>query len=228
VVSAERIGAEISKMLLDPNRRRAVQLLLETSLLTQPPLFPELDFVSSTAPLQWQLILDRLDGLRDPELPECLTALLGDGLDEQGYRAVCQRLRFSNEIRDTVIWLQRHRPTLMRADQLPWSKVQPLLVDPRIQNGLRLIAAEPSQVERRNKALALIEEKRTLPREVLDPPALIGGQALLSLGMTPGPLFAQVLQEIRSRQLDGELDSVGAALEFARTFSPGDKTTGIE
>jgi hypothetical protein len=70
-VSAERIGAEIRRMLIDPNRAVALRLLRETGLLTH--VLPE---VASLAADEFDSMLHVAGALRAPTLPLALAALL--------------------------------------------------------------------------------------------------------------------------------------------------------
>ncbi|HJQ78334.1 MAG TPA: CCA tRNA nucleotidyltransferase [Lacipirellulaceae bacterium] len=70
-VSPERIGMEIRRMLLDPNRARAIQLLRDSRLL--PHVLPEIADLSQT---RFEETLRILSALREPTLSLALAALL--------------------------------------------------------------------------------------------------------------------------------------------------------
>jgi hypothetical protein len=52
---------------------------------------------------------------------------------------------------------------------------------------------------------------------ILDPEPLLDGGELKRLGLTPGPQFRVLLQAVRDRQLLGELQTTGEAIEFVRS-----------
>ena len=61
--------------------------------------------------------------------------------------------------------------------------------------------------------------KRTreqMPEEELRPPPLITGADLIALGLKPGPIFATILDEVREKQLDGEMTTREGALELVK------------
>ena len=215
VVSAERIGAELTRMLLHKNRRRAVELLLECNLMMQAPLFPEFESIARD-PDATERVFTRLEALQDPELAECLVALIGGVVNAQGMADVCRRLKLSNEVRETADWVCKHQSRLQIADQLAWSGIQPLVIDRRIENSLRLMRADQIVSGRVFDSVTYLDKKRLLSPEQLDPPRLIDGLALQELGLAPGPLFSRVLQTIREMQLDGEIETVDAAIETVK------------
>jgi tRNA nucleotidyltransferase/poly(A) polymerase len=217
VVSAERIAAELTLMLLDPHRGRAVGLLAETELLVQPAILPELGAIVADAD-QLNRILDRLERLQAAELPEALAALVWDLSDHELPVRMAARLRLSNQVRDTLAWIVDNADVLAEANTLPWSRTQPLLVDPRVANALRFLEARRETGEPLVEAIAFCRKCLAMPREQLDPPRLLDGRALRTLGLKPGPNFARILDEIRRRQLDGEIASPEEAGEVARSL----------
>ena len=70
-VSAERIGMEIRRMLVDNNRADALRLMRETNLL--PHVLPE---VAGLSPTEFDDTLRILDALHEPPLPLALAALI--------------------------------------------------------------------------------------------------------------------------------------------------------
>ena len=56
----------------------------------------------------------------------------------------------------------------------------------------------------------------TMPADVIKPAPLVTGHDLLALGFTPGPLVGAVLQEVAELQLEEQLQSPAAALDYAR------------
>ena len=148
VVSAERIAQEMRKMLVDPARAGAVELLRRTRLLEV--LLPELTDLASASEGHsgvWEHTKQVLAGLLpDPSFSAALAALL-HGIDERGEKAdvsdatgesfaarsaaaIGERWRLSNKERELTAWLLEHHGHLAGADDQPWSVVQPLLIDP--------------------------------------------------------------------------------------------------
>ena len=68
---------------------------------------------------------------------------------------------------------------------------------------------------RRRASIRCVRERRSWPEERLDPPSLLGGDDLKTLGFPAGPAYSIVLKEIRNAQLDGQIRSREEACQFA-------------
>jgi tRNA nucleotidyltransferase/poly(A) polymerase len=215
IVSPERILAEFRKILSTPHRDRAIELLWSTGLLN--PVLPELmeDWTQSPEHRQRAIQLIRaLDPLSfDPT--SCLALWLWPSRDSLRFslRELADHLkirwRLSNEEHDGLLYRWESLPSLLAASELPWSRLQRIVVDPRIGDALAMAQAVASiDLAADPQAMAGIQRCQTArlwPREVLDPPPLLTGQDLTQLGLTPGPTFAKLLQSIRDAQLDGHI-----------------------
>ncbi len=206
-VSAERIAAEMQRMLVDPGRGDAVRLLLETGLAAAvlPEIVPE-DDAGRQRLEQALAVLGRLER---PGFPLALAALLCPWTETAAARRVCRRWRLSNKETERVVWLLQHRADLADARTKPWSALQPLLVSDGIEDLLALhVAAVPAGTD----DLAYCRSLLAQPREALDPPPLVTGDDLLAHGVPAGPKFRFLLQRIRDAQLDGEIHTRSEAL----------------
>ena len=68
-------------------------------------------------------------------------------------------------------------------------------------------------------ACALLENYWEKPQETVRPPRLLDGNELMSeLGLEPGRVVGQLLEEIREAQATGKVESRKQALEFAREY----------
>jgi hypothetical protein len=115
--------------------------------------------------------------------------------------------KLSNNDASSIEFALMHAKDLLNAHALPWSLIQPMLI------------AEESFGEQQGQALDGLEHcERALgwPRERLDPPRLLTGMDLQSLGFQPGPKFAEILREARAKQLDGEFQTPEEAIAWAR------------
>jgi poly(A) polymerase len=65
-------------------------------------------------------------------------------------------------------------------------------------------------------------QKRLLetPPETIRPAALVTGDDLIAAGYAPGPRFREILEAVEDAQLEGQLASRDAALEFVRLKFP--------
>ena len=211
-VSAERIGAEIRRMLLDPNRAVALSLLRETRLL--PHVLPETaeltdrDFAETT-----QILAE----LEQPSLSVTLATLLGSG--QQAANNVSRssllapvlgrRLRYTNKEIDRTAWLLANRPFVASAATLPWPKLQRLLTH---EGASELVALQEAIGGPAEPAIAYCRERLAWPAERLNPLPLVDGSDLIRHGLAPGPAFAALLENVRDAQLNGEIHTRDEAL----------------
>jgi len=218
-VSGERIGMEIRRMLTDPHRAVAIQLLRDVSLL--PHVLPE---IASLSTADFDEIKRLLSVLREPTLSLALAALLVR-LDERtdseldssplatrhaplSY-SIGRRLKYTNKEIERAAWLLNHLPAMSRAAELPWPQLQRIL----IHDGAReLVELREAIAGSADPALAFCRERLAWPPERLNPPALVDGGDLIRHGLEPGPNFAVILEQVRDAQLNGQINSRDEAL----------------
>ena len=124
-VSAERIGVELRRMLLGPNRAVALDLLRETKLL------------QCAARSCWRSMRPNFAGdsprarraRAEPTLPLALAAILLTSEGGSRRRAVVgRRLRYTNHEIERTAWLLPTAPTLADAPHELWPRLQRVLV----------------------------------------------------------------------------------------------------
>lgn len=211
VVSGERIGAEMRRMLAGPRRAVAVQLLRQTGLLSE--IVPGGDRLESE-PTWSELIrcLEKLNGDFESAAAILMEPVIADGVVDQW----SSRWKLSNQEQKSIVWILKHWQTLDRADQLPWSQVQPLLLHGRDTE--RAMAIANCRADRPSSGVAFCQERLAWPPEQLDPPALLDGSDLIRLGFSPGPKFSRILADVRASQLDGTLVSGEQAEAWVRSL----------
>jgi poly(A) polymerase len=193
-VSAERIGMEIRRMLLDPRRAVALCLLRETNLLAHV-----LSEIADLPADVWQQMIARVEQLREPTLPLALAAVLLVAEDAD-ISEVGRRLRYTNKELDRATWLVNNLMTVAHAPSVPWPKLQRLLVH---DGAAELIALLESITELQDPALAFCRERLAWPAERLNPKPLLDGGDLIRHGLPPGPEFSALLEQVRDAQLNG-------------------------
>ena len=206
-VSAERIGAEIRRMLVDENRAVALRLLSEGNLLAQ--VLPE---VAALPPADFDNALRVLAALRQPTLPLALAALLLHVTTDRAAGGVGRRLRFTNKEIERAGWLLAHRAVAASAPDQPWPRVQRVLTH---DGAAELLALQEAIAGPADPALVFCHERLAWPPERLNPPPLIDGSDLIAHGLAPGPQFSALLEKIRDAQLNGEITSRDEALALA-------------
>jgi poly(A) polymerase len=243
-VSWERIGDEIVRILTEGAAQRGFALLDESGLLAEvlpevalmkgieqsPEYHPEGDVFTHT------LLL--LGALRHPSPELALAALLHDvakrdcaerrpdgritfyghaeiGADQAV--AICQRLRRSRETWERVGWLVRHHLRIAHAPQMRRSTLRRFLAEPHVAELLELARIDALASHRNLEAYEFCRRAQaTFADEPIKPPPLLRGRDLLELGYPRGPLYSEILRAIEERQLEGELTTREAALDWVR------------
>jgi poly(A) polymerase len=248
VVSCERVRDELTKMLIEGRARRAFLLLDETGLLKevlpeisamkgveQPPEFhPEGDVFVHTL-----LLLDNLPHLCSPTL--AWGALLHDVGKPATFRRapdrirfddhvdvgvkiaeeICERLRFSNQDAAQVLALVDNHMRFGHVTRMKESTLKKFLRMPHFDEHLALHRADSLASHGNLATYEFVREKLTeIPPEKMRPAGLVTGDDLIAAGYEPGPKFRKILEAVEDAQLEGQLLSRDAAMEFVRRQFP--------
>lgn len=239
-VSAERIQQEMRGTLTCGHRAQALYLLLETGLLAvvlpellplrgllqHKPLFPQDDL--------WDHTLRVVEGLREPNFPLALAALLHDvakpgmvptesgnkafpGHEQAGARMageLCRRWRMSRREETHVVWLVRNHNCLKQARSLRWATLQKILVHPGIEDLLKLHEADARAGTGDVSHVDFCWDKLLLPADELAPPALLTGHDLIRHGVAPGEVFQSLLAQVYEAQVEKKIHTQREALEL--------------
>lgn len=233
VVSAERIAAELRRMLTDQHRHVAIELADEVGLLRE--ILPEVVVQKSAATSQgpaeslstdegprpkaavsfnFSPQLSALRLLQQPSFELAFAVLL---LGVSNVEVICRRLKLSNEELDRTAWLVRNQNALRDAESLSLARLKRLLAHPFRDDLLALTRATLLAQQAELYPVLFCEQfLETTPAKVLNPPPLVTGDDLIALGLKPGPRFKQLLEEVRDAQLNLELVDRDAALEWVR------------
>lgn len=217
-VSAERIGAEIRRMLVDPNRATALDLLRETKLL--PQVLPEVDHLGAAAWNDTRRVLDRLC---DPTLAMVIATLLLHIADEKAASGLGRRLRYTNREIERADWLRGHLAMLRDAPHVYWPRLQRVLVH---GGAAELVALHEAITQSDDAALAYVCARLAWPAEKLNPPPLVDGSDLIRHGLVPSPDFARLLEAVRDAQLCGEIETVEGAMTLVQRLVAGETPSG--
>ncbi len=223
IVSAERIAQELQKMLVDPHRRRAMELARELGLLAE--IVPELaPVISSTTvaetPPEWAATLRRLQLLNEPVFELAAAALLL-ALPNSGAAAtaICKRLRMSNDETETIGWLLQHVAEVHTSKMKSLAQLKRLLAHTNALNVVELARVDAMARDGDLSCVMHCEEMlRQTPRDRLDPPPLVTGDDLIALGLEPGRFFGQILDAVRDEQLNEHITTKDGAMAFVRRF----------
>jgi poly(A) polymerase len=125
---------------------------------------------------------------------------------------IALRLKLSNVEKDRIEWLVERHQYLCDAPHMRLSRLKPILVHPGIGELLALHRADSVAT---GKSVAHVEFCERMLREntpsELNPPPLITGDDLISMGVKPGPQFKELLDAVREAQLEGTITTFDEA-----------------
>ncbi len=250
VVSAERIGEEIVKILTEGSARRGFELLSALGLLCEllpeieamrgveqgKELHPEGDVLTHTL-----LALGLVDESRLRGETLALGVLLHDvgkreraarrdgkitfyGHCERGAeiaRAICRRLRRPNAVADRVAWLVKDHLRLLNAPQMRLSTLKKFLREEGIEEILELCRIDAVASNGNLYFYDFCRERlAAFSAEDIRARPLVSGNDLIALGHRPGPAFRAILEAIEDAQLEGAVVTREQALELVRGRFP--------
>ena len=217
-------------MLASRHRRRAVRLLQQTELLLV--IFPELEAqVAPAEPVEWLRTLDMLEHLGEASFEVALAALLRsvpcpersrrkDNETVGTVRAVCRRLKLSNEELEQIVWLVSRQDVLNDPAALSLAQLKRLLSHPFSAALRSLLRARLTAQAGSLAPVEFVDQfvART-PAEQIDPHPLITGTDLIEIGLAPGRQFEVILTCVRDAQLNGDIVTREAAVSMVRQLA---------
>ena len=248
IVSRERVRDELTKMLTEGHARNAFLLLDASGLLRE--LLPEISAMKGVAqPAQFHpegdvfvhtlLLLENLPHPCPPTL--AWGALLHDvgkpatfrlapdrirfdGHVDVGVKMaeeICRRLRLSGDDTQQISALVDHHMRFGQATRMSESTLKKFLRMPHFEEHLALHRADCLASHGGLDSYEFVQKKLSeIPPEKMRPPRLVSGEDLISAGYSPGPEFRKILDAVENAQLEGELSSRQAAMEFVRREFP--------
>ncbi len=248
-VSAERVRDELIRILCGGRARRGFELLDGTGLLQevlpeiaamkgveQPPQYhPEGDVWTHTL-----LMLESLQQDCTPTL--AIGVLLHDVGKPPTFRvaedrirfdqhvsvgvrmaeAICRRLRLSQGQTGQIAALVEHHLRFRDAPRMRTSTLKRFLRLDQFEEHLELHRLDCLSSHRSMDSYEWVRAKLwELSAEAIRPKPLVNGDDLIEIGYPPGPRFKEILQAVETAQLEGQLGSREAALEFVKAqFRP--------
>jgi poly(A) polymerase len=134
--------------------------------------------------------------------------------------AICRDLKLSNAERDRIQWLVTFHHYLCEAKKLRDSKLKRILAEPGVDELLSLHRADAlASTGNTEHADYCDYYLKVEPAGPINPPPLITGHDLVRLGLKPGLEFAKILAQVREAQLEGQLETKHAAVEWVETHN---------
>ncbi len=252
-IAWERIGEEISRILVEGGARRGFELLDSAGLL--PAILPEIAALKGVEQSPdyhpegdvYTHTLLTLDHLQKPTETLAYGCLLHDvgkpacwrrlderitfyGHTEKGAEIaeqVLKRLKRSRLTWERVAYLVRNHLRHTQAPKMRLSTLKRFLGEEGIDELLELTRIDALSANGDLQYYRFCKEKLAeLKREEIHPDPLVRGRDLIEMGFTPGPIFQEILSQVEELQLGGELNSRDAALTWIRQhYSRGAEPT---
>lgn len=245
-ISVERIQEEFNKIIVHPQRRRGIEMLVESGLIKffipevldligceQPPQFhPEGDVYVHTC-----IMLEMLEAGGSLEL--CLAVLFHDigkpatyEFDEEAQRIrfsghdkvgadmceqILRRMRYSNQVIDDVTAMVANHMKFMHVQDMRSSKLKRFMNRETFQYELELHRVDCTSSNGMLDNHTFLKAKlKEFANQPLIPEPLIKGEDLIALGVEPSPIIGQLLKLVQTEQLEGRLTDKAAALTWVQ------------
>jgi poly(A) polymerase len=243
LVSWERIGEEMTRILTEGGAKKGFELLDDTGLLhvvlpeidamkgveQTPDYHPEGDVFTHT-----MLTLGHLHSptetlaygclFHDVGKPVCMRREEGRitfyGHTEKGAEiaeAALKRLKRSRLTWERVAYLVRNHLRHTQAPNMRVSTLKRFLGEEGIDELLELTRIDALSANGDLQFYEFCTQKLAeLQEEELHPAPLLRGRDLIAMGLTPGPSFHEILRQVEEAQLAGELSSREEAMEWVK------------
>jgi poly(A) polymerase len=247
-VSAERICAELGKMLVDSSRAQAMMLLDSTGLLEQ--VLPEVCRMKGVEQPEsyhpegdvFTHSVRCLGFLQKPDFVTALATLLHDVgkaearsaengrttfyrheiIGEKMARSICGRLKMSRKDTDTAAWLVRKHMIFKDARNMRESRLKRLFAEDAYDSLEELCRADALASTNDLSDCEYCRMRREqMSEEEIKPTPLLNGKDLIEMGLKPGPIFSRLLDSVYEEQLEGVLRTKEDAVEYVRKLLRG-------
>ena len=209
-ISGERIAMELEGILINPNRSAGALMLIKSGLAEA--IFPGL------AAEQEKLAINASNQLRKNVNFALAMACFFAGCTVKFALEKCVIVRLSRNQNKHIKFLLTSRGKLLE-DQMSLAELKKIVSEPyfgdlyelqrAIQKAKRESVAPLVNLQKRIKALGDVD---------LRPKPLLNGHDLIRLGAVPGPGLGQLVEEMYIAQLEGKLQTVDDAKQWAQIW----------
>lgn len=206
-VAAERVREELEKMLCRAGRTHGWRLMRQAGLL--PHLWAGSAWTAAQAE-RVEALLDRLPERVEFEL--VFSLLLHDRAPAELHEAA-RRLTLSNEQREAAAWIVERQAALDDPARPSLAELKRCMAHPAFAS-LRMLAAarHGDAPDGPAHTAALATRLASIPPDSIAPRPLVGGADLERRRVPHGPIYARILEQLYTRQLDDELRTREEAL----------------
>lgn len=218
-VSAERIAAEMRRLLTHKGCVRGLQLLEQCGL--RPIVLPEFGSSDATSQSAWNECLYLQQQRSTPYCFPTALAAIALALAQctaavQTLSEISKRWKLSNQERECAVWLVQNLESVARARDVDWADLQPILIHPEIERLLRfccdmLRERQPDVLQH----VSFCRQQLQRAEHELNPSPLVDGHDLMEAGIPAGRHLGLLLNSIRRQQLRGEITTKANAIKWA-------------
>jgi poly(A) polymerase len=131
---------------------------------------------------------------------------------------ICRRLRFSTDDSSQIEALVANHLRFKDVFDMRPSTLKRFIRLPYFDQHLELHRLDCSCSHGKLDAYEFVRNFiRETPPDQVRPPRLVTGDDLSALGLSPGPLFKEILENVEEGQLEGRLSDRDQALDFVRS-----------
>ena len=227
-IAPERVADELRRVLTVQSRSEAWRLLWESGLLavilrTMPEKVPDMP--------ERRPVMEHLGAIDRPiSFPLALAGTVIEAryaagvpvrvvLEPQEVKRAAQAwrqaLRFSNEEESQFSGALALWPLVQEAEPSV-AQMKRFLADPDSADAREVLASLRFVPTLRERIDWLAARFEALEQEEVAPPPLLTGDDLVEMGMTPGPAFKRILDDVYDAQLEGRVAGRAEAMEMAR------------
>ena len=128
-----------------------------------------------------------------------------------------ERLRFSRSEIDATVEMVRQHMVFKDVPRMRVAKLKRFMARPTFDDELELHRVDcASSHAMLDNYDFLLRKREEFAHEPIIPPPLVTGDDLIALGMKPGPKFAEILDAVETRQLEGTLKTRDEALDWLK------------
>lgn len=132
---------------------------------------------------------------------------------------ILDRLKFSNEDKEHILFLVRNHMKPMVADRMKLSKVKKLVAEPYSEDLMLLAICDANSTGKEDvdlKGITRMKDVANSPAEIAKPEPLLTGKDLIEMGFKPGPVFKEILDHVYSEQLEENIETKEEAKEVVK------------
>lgn len=138
--------------------------------------------------------------------------------------AIRQALRISNEESDEMKWILSDLGMLLGNPAPGVAAMKRFLARPTAAATQKMLQALFEMGQHRDR-MWIIGELATREKEDCSPEPLLTGEDLIALGMSPGPAFKNILNQVYDAQLENRIQTREEAMAMARSLSGSSPST---